>query len=77
LQGTFYTVEDAYVYPVTKAAVDGISFAEMFGQGTPSTTVFGDVVQGLKKNGDRLFLRCHAASETNVGYCLCVLVSIP
>jgi hypothetical protein len=49
LQGFFDTVEDTMLCPVTKAAVDRIPVAEFFGQGSPSTTVFVDILQGLKK----------------------------
>ena len=49
LEHFFDLVEDAFVDPVTKAAVDAIPVAELFGQGSPFTTVFGDVLQGLKK----------------------------
>ena len=49
LKVLFDLVEDAEVNPVTKAAVDAVPVAELFRQGTPFTSVFGNVLQGLKK----------------------------
>jgi hypothetical protein len=34
---------------VAKATIDGIPIAEVCGQTTPSTTVFGNVLEGLEK----------------------------
>jgi hypothetical protein len=45
----FDLLEDALVDPVAKPAIDAIPIAEVRRQTTPSTTVFGYVLEGLKK----------------------------
>jgi hypothetical protein len=46
----FDTVEHTEANPVAKALIDGVSFAEVFRQDSPSAPVFDDVLEGLKKS---------------------------
>ena len=49
LKIVFNAVEDSLVDPAAKTLIDGVPFPEVFGQGTPFTPIFGDVLQDAKK----------------------------
>ena len=49
LELLFSEVEDSDFDPVSKSPIDGGPFSEFFGQCSPCTSVFGDVVQGSPK----------------------------
>ena len=49
LEFFFDAVEDSDGDPISESPIDGGPFSEFFGQGSPSATVFCDVVQGSPK----------------------------
>jgi hypothetical protein len=50
LEFFFDAVENSFVNPSTKTLIDRVPFAKVFGQGSPATAVFVDVLQGSKKS---------------------------
>jgi len=45
----FDTVKDAIVDPASKTLINGVPFPKVLGDGTPSTPIFGNVLQCSKK----------------------------
>ena len=50
LEFFFDAIEDSDVDPVSESPIDGGPFPEFFGQCSPSTSVFTNVVQGSPKS---------------------------
>jgi hypothetical protein len=50
LEFFFDTVENSFGNPPAKTLIDGVPLPEVFGNGSPATAIFVDVLQGSKKS---------------------------